>query len=84
MIASQDAISASRVILTFPRPEAQATDATSEPAASVVVTFGEGYGEGDADIDAVVALVANAVEGLTADRVAVSDSGGRILTGVIH
>jgi hypothetical protein len=83
-IASQHAISASRVMLTMQRPEADAVDARSEYSASVVVTFGEGYSERDADINAVVALVASAVEGLTVERVVVADSGGHILAGSVQ
>jgi flagellar M-ring protein FliF len=83
-IASQDAIETSRVILNLPLPRAQDVTVSPDAKASVVVTFGEGYGEADADIDAVVALVANAVSGLTVERIVVADSSGQILAGAVQ
>ena len=40
-------------------------------------------GAEECDVDAVVAVVTSAVEGLVAERVSVSDSTGRPLTGVV-
>lgn len=77
-INRQESIGASEVHLFLPFM-AVSTDPTFPPSGVVILTFREGTGESDADIDAVIAQVTNAVEGLAAERVTVTDSGGRVI-----
>ncbi|QSX39100.1 flagellar basal-body MS-ring/collar protein FliF [Shewanella sedimentimangrovi] len=70
-------ISRAKVILALPKENVFARN-KSQPSATVVVTTRRG-GLGQGEVDAIVDIVASAVQGLEPTKVTVTDSNGRLL-----
>lgn len=70
-------VSRAKVILALPKENVFARNA-SKPSATVVINTRRG-GLGQGEVDAIVDIVASAVQGLEPSRVTVTDSNGRLL-----
>lgn len=71
-------ISRAKVLLAIPRENVFARKQKS-PSATVVVTLMRGRMMSEEEVDSVVDIVASAVQGLTPNRVTVTDQNGRLL-----
>ena len=71
-------ISKARVLLAIPRESVFARKQKS-PSATVVVTLARNRLLSEEEVDSVVDIVASAVQGLTPNRVTVTDQNGRLL-----
>lgn len=78
-IAQVQGVRAARVMIVQPENRLLLTDQGVRPTASVFVDVGGGRLEID-QVNAIRHLVANAVQGLVADQVAVVDNRGRVLS----
>lgn len=74
-----DLVTSARVHLAETTPSAFIRD-NSEPAASVMLTLAPGRALSDSQVQAIVNLVASSVPGLAADKVAVVDQMGKLLS----
>ncbi|MCW3846919.1 flagellar basal-body MS-ring/collar protein FliF [Sphingomonas sp. LB-2] len=74
-----DAVAEARVHLATPEASAFVRD-HAQPSASVIVKLQPGRALGDAQIRAIVNLVASSVPGLTPESVTVVDQGGALLS----
>ncbi|WP_211164374.1 flagellar basal-body MS-ring/collar protein FliF [Shewanella salipaludis] len=70
-------VSRAKVILALPKENVFARN-VSKPSATVVISTRRG-GLGQEEVDAIVDIVASAVQGLEPTRVTVTDSSGRLL-----
>ncbi|WP_085298116.1 flagellar basal-body MS-ring/collar protein FliF [Cognaticolwellia mytili] len=77
-IEELQAISRARVLLAIPRENVFAKRAKN-PSATVVLTMQRGRLLSEEEVDSVVDVVASAVQGLTPNRVTVTDQNGRLL-----
>lgn len=75
-----DAVERASVHLAAPEPSVFIRDRAA-PSASVLVTLARGRTLSDAQVRAIVHLVASGVAGLEAERVSVIDQAGTLLTG---
>ena len=71
-------ISRAKVLLAIPRENVFARRAKS-PSATVVLTMQRGRVLSEEEVDAVVDIIASAVQGLDPNRVTVTDQNGRLL-----
>ena len=71
-------ISRARVLLAIPK-DSVFIGKKSQASATVVVTVKSGVTLGQEEIDSVVGIVASAVDGLSAQKINVSDNSGRLL-----
>lgn len=78
-IAQLAGVRAARVMIVQPESRLLVTDQGVKPTASVFVDLGGGRMETD-QVNAIRHLVANAVQGLQPDQVAVVDNRGRVLS----
>src|SRR3546814_2428892 len=78
-IEAIDAVQSARVHLAVEEPSVFLRD-RSEPAASVMLRLASGRSLSDAQVQAVVHLVASSVPGLAPDGVSVVDQSGRLLS----
>lgn len=78
-ITQVQGVRAARVMIVQPENRLLLTDQGVRPTASVFVDVGSGRLEVD-QVNAIRHLVANAVQGLTPDQVAVVDNRGRVLS----
>ncbi|MDQ5980648.1 MAG: flagellar M-ring protein FliF [Verrucomicrobiota bacterium] len=78
-IGQLSGVRAARVMIVQPENRLLLTDNGIKPTASVFVDMGGGRLETD-QVNAIRHLVANAVQGLVADQVAVVDNRGRVLS----
>lgn len=78
-IEAIDAVETAKVHLAIAEPSLFVRD-QPRAAASVMVTLGRGRTLADAQVQAIVHLVASSVSGLSADAVAVVDQGGHLLS----
>ena len=78
-IESIGGIAAARVMLAVADPTPFVRD-TAQPAASVFVRLQPGRALGEAQVRAIMQLVASSVPGMAIDRVAVVDGGGQLLS----
>ncbi len=76
-IEQLQSVSRAKVILALPKENVFARNA-SKPSATVVINTRRG-GLGQGEVDAIVDIVASAVQGLEPARVTVPDSNGRLL-----
>ncbi|MGR6503051.1 flagellar basal-body MS-ring/collar protein FliF [Shewanella sp. Koi 1] len=76
-IEQLQSVSRAKVILALPKENVFARN-TSQPSATVVINTRRG-GLGQGEVDAIVDIVASAVQGLEPSRVTVTDSNGRLL-----
>ncbi|QYJ80551.1 flagellar basal-body MS-ring/collar protein FliF [Shewanella acanthi] len=76
-IEQLQSVSRAKVILALPKENVFARNA-SQPSATVVINTRRG-GLGQGEVDAIVDIVASAVQGLEPSRVTVTDSNGRLL-----
>lgn len=76
-IEQLQSVSRAKVILALPKENVFARNA-SKPSATVVINTRRG-GLGQGEVDAIVDIVASAVQGLEPSRVTVTDSNGRLL-----
>ena len=76
-IEQLQSVSRAKVILALPKENVFARNA-SKPSATVVINTRRG-GLGQGEVDAIVDIVASAVQGLEPARVTVTDSNGRLL-----
>lgn len=77
VIEELKSVSRAKVILALPKENVFARNA-SQPSATVVLSVRRGS-LGQEEIDAIVDIVASAVQGLEPERVTVTDSNGRLL-----
>ncbi len=77
-IEELQSIARARVLLAIPKENVFARQAAL-PSATVLVTARGGTVVRDSEVDAIVDLVASAVQGLEPSRVTVSDQSGRLL-----
>lgn len=77
VIEELKSVSRAKVILALPKENVFARNA-SKPSATVVINVRRGS-LGQEEIDAIVDIVASAVQGLEPERVTVTDSNGRLL-----
>jgi flagellar M-ring protein FliF len=77
VIEELKSVSRAKVILALPKENVFARN-QSQPSATVVVNVRRGS-LGQEEIDAIVDIVASAVQGLEPERVTVTDSNGRLL-----
>ncbi|MDR1242554.1 MAG: flagellar M-ring protein FliF [Deltaproteobacteria bacterium] len=77
-ISEFSAVDSVRVHLVLPKPSLFIEE-QQKPSASVVIRFKDGRGLEPKEVNAVVNLVSMAVEGLTKDRIAVTDTAGKAL-----
>jgi len=78
-ISQLHGVRSARVMIVLPENRLLFSDAKSKPTASVFVDAGTGA-LGQGAVNSIRFLVANSVEGLQVDDVAVIDSGGNVLT----
>jgi flagellar M-ring protein FliF len=78
-ISQLHGVRSARVMIVLPENRLLFSDAKSKPTASVFVDAGTGA-LGQGAVNSIRFLVANSVEGLQADDVAVIDSGGNVLS----
>ncbi|MBB4642468.1 flagellar basal-body MS-ring/collar protein FliF [Rhizorhapis suberifaciens] len=78
-IEAIDAIQSARVHLAVEQPSIFLRD-KSKPAASVMLRLADGRALSDAQVQAIVHLVASSVPGLSPDGVSVVDQNGRLLS----
>jgi flagellar M-ring protein FliF len=78
-ISQVQGVRAARVMIVQPENRLLLTEQASRPTASVFVDVGGGRLELD-QVNAIRHLVANSVQGLVADQVAVVDNRGRVLS----
>jgi flagellar M-ring protein FliF len=78
-IEAIDAVQSARVHLAVAQQSVFLRD-KAEPAASVMLTLGAGRALSDAQVQAIVHLVASSVPGLSPDGVSVVDQSGRLLS----
>lgn len=78
-IEAIDAVQSARVHLAVEEPSVFLRD-RSEPAASVMLRLASGRSLSDAQVQAIVHLVASSVPGLAPDGVSVVDQNGRLLS----
>ena len=78
-IEAIDAVQSARVHLAVEEPSVFVRD-RSEPAASVMLRLASGRSLSDAQVQAIVHLVASSVPGLAPDGVSVVDQNGRLLS----
>lgn len=71
-------VSRAKVLLAIPRDNVFARKAKN-PSATVVLTMTKGKLLSEEEVDSVVDIVASAVQGLSPDRVTVTDQTGRLL-----
>lgn len=76
-IEQLQSVSRAKVILALPKENVFARN-TAQPSATVVINTRRG-GLGQGEVDAIVDIVASAVQGLAPSRVTVTDSHGRLL-----
>ncbi|VEE63491.1 Flagellar M-ring protein [Shewanella putrefaciens] len=76
-IEQLQSVSRAKVILALPKENVFARN-TSQPSATVVINTRRG-GLGQGEVDAIVDIIASAVQGLEPSRVTVTDSNGRLL-----
>ncbi|ABI38361.1 flagellar M-ring protein FliF [Shewanella sp. MR-4] len=76
-IEQLQSVSRAKVILALPKENVFARN-TAQPSATVVINTRRG-GLGQGEVDAIVDIVASAVQGLEPSRVTVTDSNGRLL-----
>lgn len=76
-IEQLQSVSRAKVILALPKENVFARN-TAQPSATVVINTRRG-GLGQGEVDAIVDIVASAVQGLEPARVTVTDSNGRLL-----
>ena len=77
-IEELQSISRARVLLAIPRENVFAKRAKN-PSATVVLTMQRGRILSEEEVDSVVDIIASAVQGLTPNRVTVTDQNGRLL-----
>ncbi|MAD74943.1 MAG: flagellar M-ring protein FliF [Rheinheimera sp.] len=77
-IEELQSIARARVLLAIPKENVFARQAAS-PSATVLVTARGGTVIRDSEVDAIVDLVASAVQGMEPSKVTVSDQSGRLL-----
>lgn len=77
-IEQLQSITRAKVLLAIPRDNVFARKQKS-PSATVVVTLLRGRMMSEEEVDSVVDIVASAVQGLTPNRVTVTDQNGRLL-----
>lgn len=77
-IEELQSISRARVLLAIPRENVFAKRAKN-PSATVVLTMQRGRLLSEEEVDSVVDIVGSAVQGLTPNRVTVTDQNGRLL-----
>ncbi|WP_281556574.1 flagellar basal-body MS-ring/collar protein FliF [Thalassomonas sp. RHCl1] len=77
-IEELQSISRAKVLLAIPRENVFARRAKS-PSATVVLTMQRGRVLAEEEVDAVVDIIASAVQGLDPNRVTVTDQNGRLL-----
>lgn len=77
-VAQLKSISRAKVLLAIPRENVFARREKS-PSATVVLTMRRGKILSDEEVDAVVDIIASAVQGLKPNRVTVTDQNGRLL-----
>jgi flagellar M-ring protein FliF len=78
-ISQLHGVRSARVMIVLPENRLLFSDAKTKPTASVFVDAGDGA-LGQEAVNSIRFLVANSVEGLQVDDVAVVDSGGNVLT----
>jgi len=78
-ISQLHGVRSARVMIVLPENRLLFSDAKTKPTASVFVDAGDGA-LGQEAVNSIRFLVANSVEGLQVDDVAVIDSGGNVLT----
>jgi flagellar M-ring protein FliF len=78
-IAQLAGVRAARVMIVQPENRLLLTDQSVKPTASVFIDLGGGRLESD-QVNAIRHLVANAVQGLVPDQVAVVDNHGRVVS----
>lgn len=78
-IEAIDAVQSARVHLALEQPSIFLRD-KSKPAASVMLRLADGRALSDAQVQAIVHLVASSVPGLSPDDVSVVDQNGRLLS----
>ncbi|SMF72609.1 flagellar basal-body MS-ring/collar protein FliF [Allosphingosinicella indica] len=78
-IEAIDAVQSARIHLAVEQPSAFLRD-RSKAAASVMLTLAPGRQLGDAQVQAIVHLVASSVPGLAPENVSVVDQNGRLLS----
>ncbi len=78
-VNSLETVRSTRVLLTVPEPSVF-TERETPPKASVILTFRKGARQDEDEIAGITLLVANAVEGLVAENVVISDSTGRVIS----
>jgi len=78
-IRGMDEVVSARVHLVIPE-RAVFSDETKQPSASVVLHLKSGAGLGPKQVQGITALVAGAVEGLSADKVNILDAFGNLLS----
>lgn len=78
-ISQLHGVRSARVMIVLPENRLLFSDAKTKPTASVFVDAGDGALSQEA-VNSIRFLVANSVEGLQVDDVAVVDSGGNVLT----
>ncbi|PWG02014.1 flagellar basal-body MS-ring/collar protein FliF [Sphingosinicella humi] len=78
-IEAIDVVQSARVHLAVAEPSVFVRD-RSEPAASVMLRLASGRSLSDAQVQAIVHLVASSVPGLSTDGVSVVDQNGRLLS----
>lgn len=78
-IEAIDVVQSARVHLAVAEPSVFVRD-RSEPAASVMLRLASGRSLNDAQVQAIVHLVASSVPGLSTDGVSVVDQNGRLLS----
>jgi flagellar M-ring protein FliF len=77
-IEELQSVSRARVLLAIPRENVFAKRAKN-PSATVVLTMQRGRLLSEEEVDSVVDIIASAVQGLTPNRVTVTDQNGRLL-----
>ena len=77
-IEDLQSVSKARVLLAIPRDNVFARKAKS-PSATIVLTLQRNRLLSEEEVDSVVDIVASAVQGLTPNRVTVTDQNGRLL-----
>ncbi|MBL4911085.1 MAG: flagellar M-ring protein FliF [Alteromonadaceae bacterium] len=71
-------VARARVLLAIPRSNVFSRQ-SKNPSATVVLSLNKGHVLSEEEVDAVVDIVASAVQGLTPSRVTVTDQNGRLL-----
>lgn len=77
-IEELQSVARARVLLAIPKENVFARQ-QAQPSATVLVTARGGRAIRDSEVDAIVDLVASAVQGLAPSRVTVTDQNGRLL-----